>query len=128
MHFRYDVQSKARINALEPRELGQDQSRILMRATMLGNSMAGNLKKLSGMDSLRILWEVGLPETVLSIGVFVPLISLVLAGETEPSSSSCDTAEAEDVVDRCCANPRQECCSAWMILNAVRVFVFGCFA
>eukprot|EP00438_Fugacium_kawagutii_P007389 Skav228631 [mRNA] locus=scaffold1884:17639:21138:+ [translate_table: standard] len=61
MHFRYEVNAKARVNALEPRELGPDQSRILMRATMLGNSMAGNLKKLSGMDSLRILWEVTMP-------------------------------------------------------------------
>ena len=30
-----------------------------MRATMLGNTMAGDLKKLTGMEYLRILWEAG---------------------------------------------------------------------
>ena len=58
--FRYEVKTKPRVNALDPKELSaeQSQSRLNMRATMLGNSMAGNLKKLQGMDFLRVLWEV----------------------------------------------------------------------
>jgi hypothetical protein len=57
--FRYCVTPKHRINTFEPKPTPPDANRTDMRATMLGNTMAGNLLHLTGWDFIRQVWEAG---------------------------------------------------------------------
>ena len=92
--FRYSVTAKHRINTFEPKPSPPDANRTDMRATMLGNTMAGNLDKFSGWDYIRQVWEAG--QGMNSNSSVDSLWHW--SGEGEPHSCSGDTTEAQDVV------------------------------
>lgn len=60
MSFRHLPVPKTKINAFEPKALSPDVERQNMRATMLGATMAGNLKKIPCTDWAQMLFEVKL--------------------------------------------------------------------
>lgn len=57
MSFRHLPVPKTKINAFEPKALSPDVERQNMRATMLGATMAGNLKKIPCTDWAQMLFE-----------------------------------------------------------------------